>query len=480
MNNPVMLITYPDSLGRNLRETFDILDRHYKDAVSMVHLLPFFPSSGDRGFAPIRYDQVDGSFGSFEDLNQAAQKYTLMYDFMVNHISAQSPQFQDYLRHHEKSPYRDFFLPYLSVFGGREPAPQEVERIYKRKPRPPYIDVKFADGRTQKLWCTFSEEQVDLNCQAPAVLEFFRDTIRFLCRNGASWIRLDALGYAIKKAGTSCFFIEPEIWELMDKLSRFATEAGARILPEVHEHYRIQRNLSSHGYWVYDFTLPMLLLHAIYSGRCESLVSWLNMCPERQMTTLDTHDGIGVVDAADLLTEEEIGFTTDCIYRQGANVKRKYSMAAYKNLDIYQINCTYYSALGNRDDAYLLARCVQFFAPGIPQVYYVGMLAGKNDIALVERTMEGRNINRHYYTPEEVAETLQTSAAAARLRRLMRFRNGHKSFDGSFTCAQTGEHTFRIQRENGAHRSMLEADLQTMGFTIHASDPAGKMMRVEV
>lgn len=54
-----MLITYGDSLGKNFRELEQILDRHYKDAVGSVYILPFFPSSADRGFAPLCYTETD-------------------------------------------------------------------------------------------------------------------------------------------------------------------------------------------------------------------------------------------------------------------------------------------------------------------------------------------------------------------------------------------------------------------------------------
>ncbi len=131
------------------------------------------------------------------------------------------------------------------------------------------------------------------------------------------------------------------------------------------------------------------------------------MSPMKQFTTLDTHDGIGIVDVKDLLPDEEIEFTKDKMFAEGANVKKIYNTEAYNNLDIYQVNTTYYAALGEDDNAYLLARAIQFFAPGIPQVYYVGMLAGANDIALMESTKNGRDINRHCYSAEEVKEELK-------------------------------------------------------------------------
>lgn len=151
----------------------------------------------------------------------------------------------------------------------------------------------------------------------------------------------------------------------------------------------------------------MLVLHALYSGKAEKLLHWLEICPRNQFTTLDTHDGIGVVDVKDLLTQEEVDFAVEALYEKGANLKRIYSSEAYNNLDIYQINCTYYSALGNNDAAYLLARAIQCFTPGIPQIYYVGLLAGENDLELLENSKEGRNINRHYYSLDEINQEIE-------------------------------------------------------------------------
>lgn len=124
---------------------------------------------------------------------------------------------------------------------------------------------------------------------------------------------------------------------------------------------RCREKIAKEDYYVYDFALPMLLINALYYGQTQYLKHWFEICPRKQFTTLDTHDGIGVVDVKDLLPDEEIGRTKEDIFKFGANVKKIYNTAAYNNLDIYQVNCSYYSALGDEDDAYLLARAVQFF-----------------------------------------------------------------------------------------------------------------------
>lgn len=465
LENKCMLITYADSMGENLKDLEKVLDTYFSKAVGGLHILPFFPSSGDRGFAPMNYHSVEPAFGGWEDIGRLAERYYLMFDYMINHISAQSEYYRDFLEKKDASEYRELFIRYKDFWENGEPTEEQVEAIYKRKPRAPYVDAHFADGTAEKVWCTFDEEQIDINCKAETAKKFIRDNLTGLCEHGAALIRLDAFAYATKKAGTSCFFIEPEVWELLEECADIVKPYGVALLPEIHEHYTMQTKIAEKDYYVYDFALPMLLINAIYYGRTEYLKHWLTICPRKQFTTLDTHDGIGVVDVKDLLPEKEIERTREDIFQYGANVKKIYNTAAYNNLDIYQINCSYYSALGDDDDSYLLARAVQFFAPGIPQVYYVGMLAGKNDLKLLEETKVGRNINRHYYTTEEIAEEVERPVVQ-KLLALMEFRNTHPAFDGAFALADCGEHELHIIRSHGAERAELFADFVAKKFRI--------------
>ncbi len=472
LSNGIMLITYADSLGKNLEDLRYVLGKWYEGAVEGVHILPFFPSSGDRGFAPERYDRILPEFGTWEDVEELSRKYCLMFDFMINHISPNSPYFRDYLEKHDQSEWKDMFLKVSTAWKGRVPTEEEIGRIYKRKDRAPFERVTFGDGTTEDLWCTFSTEQMDLDVNAPVTARFIERTLSDLIGHGAALIRLDAFAYCIKKPGTDCFFVKPEIWELLHGIEKFAAAKGAQILPEIHEHYSIQLDLAKEKFWVYDFALPMLVLHTLFSGSSARLKHWLEICPRKQFTTLDTHDGIGIVDVKDLLSDEEVDRTVAALYETGANVKRKYSSAEYNNLDIYQINCTYYSALGNDDAAYLLARAIQFFAPGIPQVYYVGLLAGENDIALLEETKNGRDINRHYYTVEEI-ERDQERPLIKELNRLMGFRNSHPAFAGECLLPPCGDGRLIIRREEGDRFAQLEADLKSFAFTIAYSDGKG-------
>jgi sucrose phosphorylase len=389
---------------------------------------------------------------------------------MVNHISKQSEYFKDFKQQKDDSKYSDFFIRYKDFWDNGEPTDKEVDLIYKRKPRAPYIDVEFEDGTSEKIWCTFAEEQLDLNMESEVVKEFIKESLEFLADKGASIIRLDAFAYAVKKAGSSCFFIEPDIWEILDYCKEILVEKNVEILPEIHEHHSIQLKIADKGHPVYDFSLPMLLLHSIYSSTSKRLRDWLKKCPDNQYTTLDTHDGIGVVDVKDLMTDQEIEATREMLYEQGSNVKKVYSSEAYDNLDIYQINCSYYSALGNDDDSYLLARAVQFFAPGIPQVYYVGLLAGKNDIKLLEETKVGRNINRHYYSKTEIEKEVKRPVVK-QLIKLMEFRNSYPAFNGSYTIHDSSKaEELMISWQNGTDEAHLKVDFSEHSFEIRYYD----------
>lgn len=330
-------------------------------------------------------------------------------------------------------------------------------------------EIVFADGSKGHLWNTFGEEQIDLDVTKQVTMDFIKKTIENLAANGCDLIRLDAFAYAVKKLDTNDFFVEPEIWDLLDSVQKIANEAGADILPEIHEHYTIPFKISDHGYFVYDFALPMVTLYSLYSGKTNQLAKWLKMSPMKQFTTLDTHDGIGVVDVKDILTDEEIDYTSNQLYKVGANVKRKYSSAEYNNLDIYQINSTYYSALGDDDKKYFLARLIQAFAPGIPQVYYVGFLAGKNDLELLENTKEGRNINRHYYTSEEIAQEVERPVVKALLK-LFTYRNQSAAFDldGGIEVATPDANTILITRHNADKSVVAEAtiNLKELTYTV--------------
>ena len=474
IENKAMLITYPDSLGHHLKDLEQTVDGPFSGAFGGIHILPFFPSSGDRGFSPITYREVDPAFGSWEDIDRIGEKYYLMFDYMINHISVRSQEYQDFLLKKDASRYKDFFIRFRDFWKSGEPTPQEDAAIYRRRiGKGTYIIAHFADGTSEKVWCTFSDEQVDINClRSEEARRFMRETLAFLGGHGCSLIRLDAFAYATKRAGTSCFFIEPEVWQLMAEARDAAGAAGAEVLPEIHENCFIQMKLSDKGYYVYDFQLPMLLLNAVFTGKTRYLKNWLKLCSPRQFTTLDTHDGIGVVDVRYLMPDEEVQNTKMKVYELNPGAAKIFSEVhgpLDKTFNTYQINCSYYSALGESDEVYLLTRAVQIFAPGIPQIHYQGLLAGKNDFDLYAKTGQPRDVNRHNYSLEEISEEMKRPVVQ-KLLELLRFRNTHPAFSGRCILKDAGESELVIRRESGQAWAELRADFSAMRYEISCSD----------
>lgn len=473
VKNQVMLIAYGDGMGRNLKDLEKVLKTYVGRAVGGLHILPFFPSSADRGFAPMTYQEVDPAFGSWDDVERLASDYYLMCDYMINHVSAHSKEYLDYLEKKDASPYRNFFIRFKDFWEGGEPTQEELAKIYKRKDGGPSVVAEFADGSSELVWSTFSSEQIDVDCTNPEVKAFNKKNLESLAEHGVALIRLDAFGYATKKAGTECFFLEPDVWELLEEARDALTPYGVRPLAEIHETYFTQLKLAARGYDVYDFALPLLVLQALYFGDSIYLKNWLRTCPRNQFTTLDTHDGIGVMDTYHLLPDAEIRRTLEELFTISPVSRDISTKSSHTYFDAYQVNCTYYSALGEDDGKYLTARAIQFFTPGIPMVYYVGMLAGPNDYKHLEETAHGRDINRGCYTLEEVDEAMKRPVVK-RLLKMMELRNSHPAFNGEMEILESSPAALAVRWSNACGNAadmerewaQLDADLKEGSFQI--------------
>ena len=276
----------------------------------------------------------------------------MLLDVMVNHISRQSDEFREFERQGRSASTADLFITLDKVWPDGEPRAEDVARIFLRKPGDPFSTVEVGTDRTSlRIWTTFGTangfEQVDLDLRAEATRRLIVDWLAGLRANGVRIVRLDAVGYVVKQAGTSCFMVEPEIWEALDWLRSAAAGLDMAVLPEVHDAYATHELLSSHGYWTYDFVLPGLVLLALLTGDAGRLAAHLARSPERQFTTLDCHDGIPVdPDLEGILTPVEMARLADHVIGRGGNVNRILSATHADGGDVHQLNCTYYSALG--------------------------------------------------------------------------------------------------------------------------------------
>jgi sucrose phosphorylase len=389
-------------------------------------------------------------------------------DLTINHISDASPEFQDFLAHGFDSPHAPLFVN-VDDFGSI--SPDDLAKIHIRKEKEPFREVVFASGERARVWCTFTEHQIDLNYASEQTYALIEDYIAFLAARGVKLLRLDAFGYTTKRMGTSCFLVEPDVYRLLEWVNGVARSHGAECLPEVHDHYSYQYALSRRDMHCYGFALPPLLLYSLLDGNSVYLKQWLRMCPRNMVTVLDTHDGICIPDVEGLLPEHRLDVLISNIDARSADpILRKSAANIHSVGAIYQLTCTFYDALMRNDDAYIAARAIQFFTPGIPQVYYVGLLAGCNDEALVAQTGEQRDINRHYYSLKEATAALE-QPVVQRLLNLMRFRNQHAAFDGGFELQYSNQSSVDMVWRKGEHMARLFVDLKFNTSTVIYTDP---------
>ncbi|NNF21377.1 MAG: glycosidase [Saprospiraceae bacterium] len=327
--------------------------------------------------------------------------------------------------------------------------------------------------------------QMDLNARSPKVWQFYEETLSKLADYGCSILRLDAFAYLHKEVGLSNFFNKPGTWEYLSRIEEMAKGKGLTILPEIHAEYgsHIHEDVARAGYMIYDFFLPGLMIHTIEKKSSKALIKWINDIINKDLRTINMlgcHDGIPVLDLKGkrrnnvylpgLLRDEEIEDIMDLILRRGGRVKNIYDAEGNK-ISYYQVNATYFSALGNNEEKLLLARAIQMFMPGIPQVWYLDLFAGSNDYQAVDKAGQGghKEINRSNLSMEEVRYRMQFPIVQDQLD-IIRLRNTHKAFDGNIEIRESKENELILWWTNGDHFAQLTADLSGHTFSIKSSD----------
>ena len=549
-----MFNAYPDSIGGALSDLVGLLRRpELREVFESAYLLPsVFNTDLDRGFSVIDYG-LSERLASEADLDALDEEgIDLKLDFVLNHASVLSPQFQDLLERGPRSPYADFFIDWNAFWDGHgemtshgyiEPRPELIEDMFFRKPGLPILMVRMPDGTEKPYWNTFYQQvryptvdpqdlmeatglqygsaevlagrlndtladggrpgeadftgfephrdavvellesrrrylgQMDLNIASPLVWEFYADTLERLAGYGAEIVRLDAFAYAHKEPGARNFFNEPGTWELLDRLKELANRRGLTLLPEIHATYAegTHEAISARGFLTYDFFLPGLLIHAFERRDTTTLRRWIGDLLDKEIRTvnmLGCHDGIPLLDLRGLLPDEEIDDLIATVTGRGGHVKDLHG----KKRMYYQVNATYYSALGEDDRRLLLARAIQLFMPGKPQVYYLDLFAGRNDYEAMRGAGSGghKEINRTNLSMAEVEEGLARPVVGQQLE-LLRFRASCPAFgfEAACTVEDTPAEQLALTWRQGGHEARLEADLATCAFTITAVDETG-------
>jgi len=490
MKNHVQLITYADRLGGQ-RDGADLVrlkrllcepGAPLAGVFGGVHLLPFFHAidGADAGFDPIDHTQVDPRLGTWADIRSLTESLEVMADVIVNHMSSESPQFLDYSEKGDASAYAGLFLALDDVFpqGATE---RDLMAVYRPRPGLPLTCATLKNGARRILWTTFTATQIDIAVRHPQGRAYLAGILRNFAENGIRMVRLDAVGYAIKKAGDSCFMM-PETFDFIGEFAREAKALGIEVLVEIHAYHQRQIEIAAQVDWVYDFALPPLVLHAFNFRTATALKRWVAIRPPNALTVLDTHDGIGIIDigadASDrarhpgLVPPRELDELVERIHAASRGESRKATGAAASNLDLYQVNCTFFDAMGRDETAYLLGRAIQFFLPGVPQVYYVGLLAGHNDMDLLARSHVGRDINRHHYTGDEIAADCQRPVVQ-RLIELIRLRNSHVAFQGRFDLVTSDDTVLHMRWVQGDEQAELRIEFTTLAHALSFTTASG-------
>jgi len=330
--------------------------------------------------------------------------------------------------------------------------------------------------------------QMDLNANSEKVWAFYDETLRQLRDYGAKIIRLDAFAYLHKRPGEPNFFNKPGTWEYLERLKGIASKYDLIIFPEVHAEYGkgLHEEVASKGFPIYDFFFPGLVLYALECGSNAHLLEWIDEITSKGLETINMlgcHDGIPVLDLRGaeidgesrpgLLDDSEIDAVMDRTIERGGRVKNLYGPDGSK-IAYYQVNATFFSALGEDERKLLLARAIQLFMPGIPQVWYLDLFAGKNDYAAADSggAAGHKEINRTNLSNDEIAERLNWPIVRDQLA-LLALRNGSAAFDGELTIEPTEPHQLHLRWEHQGSTAILHADLRTLGFSVTQRDAAG-------
>ena len=434
-----VLITYADMVREPgkapLRTLRDFLGKRLKGVFSTVHLLPFFPWSSDDGFSVIDYRKVDPGCGTWQDVEALGRDVNLMFDLVLNHCSAKSEWFRDFIT--GIAPARHYFI---------EADPQaDLSAVVRPRPWPLLTDTPTRDG-SKWVWTTFSEDQVDLNWQNPDVLFEFLDILFLYVSKGMRIVRLDAIAFLWKELGTSCIHL-PQTHEVVRLIRNLLEMVAPHVLVLTETNVPHEENISYFGngyeaHMVYNFSLPPLLLHGLLKENCSTLREWATGLPElpEDCTFFNftaSHDGIGIRPLHGRVSDDELTWLVEQMKSRGGKIN--YRSNPDGSTSPYELNITYLDALSEPNDTtlgtqrFLCSQAVTLAFKGIPAVYINSLAGGRNHLAGVAQTGQNRTINRQKWTLAELEDRIDLPASIAntvfsRITRMIKKRASHPAF----------------------------------------------------
>ncbi|GBG10573.1 glucosyltransferase [Paenibacillus agaridevorans] len=480
--NDVMLITYGDSVREEgavpLAALHRFLRQYAKDTITAVHLLPFYPYTSDDGFSVVDYTQVNPELGDWEDIARLAEQFDLMFDGVINHISKSSEWFQRYLRGDDK--YRHYFTE----------GDPEADYSMVTRPRNLPLLTRFETSEGYKyVWTTFSEDQIDLNFANPDVLLDILRVLLFYTRKGARFIRLDAIGFAWKKPGTTCMHLE-ELHTLVKLMRQVVDIASPSTILITETNVPHKDNIGYFGngfdeaHMVYQFPLPPLTLYSFLRCDAGKLMQWLEQLEPTSAGTaffnfLASHDGVGMRPVEDRLTAEEKQWMVERVLEHGGRVS--YRANGDGTTSPYELNISYVDALSHPDDddevraaKMIAAHVILLSLAGVPGIYIHSLFGSRNDYDELDRSGINRRINRGKLNDSAVGEELGNdtlrSRVYGRLSELIRLRRAQRAFHpgASQQAVRLDDRVFAVVRDNAEAGETILVLVNVSNEEVHA------------
>ncbi|MCB0153437.1 MAG: sugar phosphorylase [Anaerolineae bacterium] len=496
-----ILITYGDQIQEPgqpaLRSLAEVLDAHLKGIVSSVHLLPFYPYTSDDGFSVVDYTAVDPALGDWPDVTRVGQNFRLMFDAVINHISAHSAWFQGFLQ--GDSRYANYFITV-------DPA-TDLSGVTRPRALPLLTEVETATG-PQHVWTTFSADQIDLNYANPQVLLEIIDVLLFYVAHGAEFIRLDAIAYMWKEIGTNCIHL-PQTHRLIQLFRTILDAVAPNVLLITETNVPHAENVSYFGdgrneaQMVYNFSLPPLILHTFHTGDATALRRWaagLETLPDTAtfFNFIASHDGLGVRPAEGILTPAEIQHLADKALAHGGHVSFKNNPDGSQSA--YELNITLFDALSDpasdepqnlQVDRFIASQAIMLALAGVPGLYIHSLFGSANDHIGVEETGRARSINRQKWLRAEVEAVLANPNSRSyqifqRYLALLQARVAHPAFhpNGPQQILDTPPGLFGLLRTapDGSERALclhnITAQPQTVALAVSQFDIEGDLVEI--
>lgn len=489
-----LLITYGDQVQQrgkaHLQALTEFCETHLKDVVGGVHILPFYPWSSDDGFSVKDYRAVDPALGDWADIERLGRSFRLMFDGVINHMSAQGEWFQKFLAGEE--PYRDYFF---TVEGS-----PDLSKVVRPRALPLLTEFETLSG-TRRVWTTFSADQVDLDFRNPDLLLEIFDILLMYAQRGAQFIRLDAIAYLWKEPGTTCIHL-PQTHAVIQVLRAVLDEVAPHVRLITETNVPHMDNISYFGdgtdeaQLVYNFALPPLVLHTFRTGDAEILSGWASSLrlPSDRTTFfnfLASHDGVGLNPARGILSSADIDALVQQTLAHGGLISYKHNPDG--STSPYEMNINYFDALSDPSaeeplelqvDRFMAAQAIMLSMVGMPGIYFHSLFGSRNWKEGVQLTKHNRTINRQKLKRVELEKQLADSTSLrskvfTRYRELLKARSSSSAFDphGHQKVLNVGKEIFAVLRTSRDESKQVLCLQNVSAQEVKIANPLNKTAR---